>query len=138
MGNTNLLCKKKRKNIMDIGGGVSTQDKKAKQAVVRAQMREEELWRMGLGNLGSRIFFCVRCRTFPRCPVISSVECGPFTKGMFQVDLFGIQISVASFSEVGTGVRTEADKWHAHFHSFGQGKSSGHIQGQVSLTPFVS
>lgn len=23
MGNTNLLCKKKRKNIMDIGGGVS-------------------------------------------------------------------------------------------------------------------
>lgn len=65
MGNTNLLCKKKRKNIMDIGGGVSTQDKKVKQAVVRAQMREEELWRMGLGNLGSRIFFVCDAGLFP-------------------------------------------------------------------------
>ena len=68
MGNTNLLCKKKRKNIMDIGGGVSTQDKKAKQAVVRAQMREEELWRMGLSNLGSRIFFLCAMQDFSQMP----------------------------------------------------------------------
>lgn len=50
---------------MDIGGGVSTQDKKAKQAVVRAQMKEEELWRMGLGNLGSRIFCVCDAGLFP-------------------------------------------------------------------------
>ena len=50
---------------MDIGGGVSTQDKKVKQAVVRAQMKEEELWRMGLGNLGSRIFCVCDAGLFP-------------------------------------------------------------------------
>lgn len=58
MGNTNLLCKKKKKEHYGYWRVLVTRDKKVKQLVVRAQMREEELWRMGLGNLGSRIF-CV-------------------------------------------------------------------------------
>ena len=49
-------------------GVLVTWDRKVKQAVVRAQMRQEELWRMGLGNLGNHIFCVYDGGLFPDTP----------------------------------------------------------------------
>lgn len=139
---TKMLCKKKTESFRNMKwrgeGRGEGQIGAIEQKVSRLWPKEREREGTDLGcGLGMH-FAMWYAMPWLSLSTTSSVKCRPSWMGCCRLTFLEIQLNIQSYSEVGTGVRTEAAQRHAHFFFFGQRKSSGHIYVQSSLILLVS